>query len=250
MSTDPNTDHWANISDNVYTHMPDAYRGHLEMRDAAAESHDEPERTFEDDEHYQAARTAHDEVQARESDKGDWDSSKEHREWLAERYPNTKLNDYGRTMWGWHEYFLKDPANAKEAWTRHWASRLPFHHRPSAKPKEEEAPKDLYESAKAEWELNKATRDAYRSAARDRADAEDYVATSQLRQFLRQNGISLTDYLDKCRLIETASLDDPTGVANRFGVFSGLPATQQQAEERLAAAQQQHAIAEQRRLPR
>jgi hypothetical protein len=109
MSTDPNTDHWANISDNVYTHMPDAYRGHLEMRDAAAESHDEPERTFEDDEHYQAARTAHDEVQARESDKGDWDSSKEHREWLAERYPNTKAKRLRAHYVGLARIFFEGP---------------------------------------------------------------------------------------------------------------------------------------------
>jgi hypothetical protein len=29
MSTDPTTDHWANLSDNVYTHMPDAFRGNI-----------------------------------------------------------------------------------------------------------------------------------------------------------------------------------------------------------------------------
>jgi hypothetical protein len=216
------------------------------MRDAASESRSEPEKSWEDDEIVQATQAASDEVRGRESDKDDWDSSREHREWLRERYPGTKLNDYGRNMWGWHEYFQKDPANAKEAWIRHWASRPPFHHRPSVKAKEEEAPKDWLESGKAEWELDKAVRDGYRSASRDRADAEDYVATSQFRQFLRQNGISLTDYLDKCRLIETASLDDPVGVAHRVAVHSGLPATERQAQELQSALQQQQAIKEQR----
>jgi hypothetical protein len=244
MTLDPYTDFWVSQDG---ARVDDATRGNLEMREAASEVNDEPEQRWDDDPIVQATQAASDEVRGRENDKGDWDSSKEHREWLSERYPGTKLNDYGAKMLDWHQYFQRDPANAKEAWIRHWASRPPFHHRPSAKPQKEEAPSDWWAEGKREWALDRDVVDAVRGAARNREDESEFANTNQLRQLLRQNGMSLTDFLDKCRLLETASLDDPAGVAHRFAVFSGLPATERQAQELQAALQQQHAYAEQKR---
>jgi hypothetical protein len=82
----------------------------------------------------EAVNAAAAEAKGREDDRGDWDSSREHREWLAERYPDTKLADYGRGMLDWHEAFRRDPLGAKEAYIRTWAKQFPIHHR--SRPKE------------------------------------------------------------------------------------------------------------------
>jgi hypothetical protein len=241
---DPATEFWIDQGG----HLDDSTRGQVEMREHSRASGGEAEKSWEDDDHHQSVRAAVDEVKNRSSDRDDWDGSREHREALADAYPQGDLSNYILNKLGWHRAFQENPAAAREQYVRAWSRQSPFHPRASAKPKAEEPPKDWREEGKREWELDKAARDGYREAARNRADDEAFTTTAKLRQLVKERtGLPFSDFLAKCRQIDAASLDDPTGIANRFAVFSGMPATEKQAQELQAAAQQQDAYAEQRR---
>jgi hypothetical protein len=204
---------------------------------------DRDERSQDLDEAVNAAAA---ESRGREDDRSDWDSSREHREWLAERYPDTKLADYGRGMLDWHEAFKKDPAGAREAYIRTWAKQPPFHHR--SKPKESPAqvrpverignlrPDDYADDAAA----------AYQQVIGDAREKDDFASTAELRQLVKEKlpGISFSKFMEHCRAIDQASLDDPHGVANRFALFSGMPATEHEAAEMHQGAQHQALVAD------
>ena len=224
----------------------DIGRGHQEMWEHARESGGQ-EQTFEDDDIHQAVTAAADEVKNRAGDREDWDGSREHREALSEAYPQGDLSNYVLNKLGWHRAFQENPAAAREQYVRAWSRQSPFH--PKVAPKvKEEAPKDWLESGKAEWQADKDARDGYRQAARNRADDEAFTTTAKLRQLVKERtGLSFSDFLTKCRQIDEASLNDPTGIANRFAVFSGMPATEREAGEQMNAAQWERHYAEQKR---
>src|SRR5262249_16093703 len=52
------------------------------------------------------------------------------------------------------------------------------------------------------------------------------------------------DFLSKCRAIDRASLDDPAGVAARFAIFSGAPATEREAQDMQASVADQARLSE------
>jgi hypothetical protein len=50
--------------------------------------------------------------------------------------------------------------------------------------------------------------------------------------------------MEMARALDAASLDDPVSVADRLSVFSGMPATEQQAAEMQHGAQRQALVAD------
>jgi hypothetical protein len=87
---------------------------------------------------------------------------------------------------------------------------------------------------------------AYQQVVGDARENDDYTSTNELRQLVKEKlpGISFSKFLEHCRAIDQASLDDPHGVANRFALFSGMPATEQEAAELHQGANQQALVAE------
>jgi hypothetical protein len=181
-----------------------------------------------------------DEVKNREETRDDWNASREHRDALAEAYPNSPgLENYVMNKLGWHRAFQENPVAAREQYIRAWSKTSPFHPKVTAKV-EEKAPEDWWESGKAEWQADKDARDGYRQAAANAADDEAFTTTAKLRQLVKERtGLSFSDFLSKARAIDQASLDDPAGIATRFALFSGMPSTQAEAQEMQAAMQRQ-----------
>jgi hypothetical protein len=242
MPTDAATDFWVSQGgqDNAYA------AGWREMSENSQLEAGLRDRTAREEDVYDATRAALDETAGREDDRSDWDSSREHREWLSERYPDTKLGDYGRAMLSWHDRFRSDPAGAREAWIRHYAAQPPFSHR--SKPKEKPAevrPVERISNLRPDDYADDAAA-AYKKVAADARENDEYAGTAELRQLVKERlpGISFAKFLEHCRAIDQASLDDPHGVATRFAVFSGMPATEQQAAELHQGANQQALVAE------
>jgi hypothetical protein len=233
---DPVTDFWIDQGG----HLDDAARGQVALHEHTRESGGEPEKSWEDDDIHQSVTAAADEVKNRASDRDDWDGSREHREALAEAYPNSPgLENYVINKLNWHRAFQENPAAAREAYIRSWSKTSPFHPKITAKV-EEKAPEYLSEDGRREWQADKDARDGYREAARNRADDEAFATTSRLRQLVKERtGLSFSDFLSKARAIDQASLDDPAGIATRFALFSGMPATQAEAQEMQASLQHQ-----------
>jgi hypothetical protein len=242
MSTDAATDFWASQGgqDNAYAvgwkAMAEGSKLEEGLADRTARSQDVDE----------AVHAAVAETKGREDDRSDWDESREHREWFAERYPETKLADYGRAMLGWHDRFRSDPAGAREGWVRHWASQPPFHHRSKAKEKPAEVRPVERLGNKRVDDYADDVAVAYKKVAADARENDDFASTAELRQLVKERlpGISFNKFLEHCRALDVASLDDPASVANRFAVFSGMPATEQQAAEMHQGANQQAIVAE------
>jgi hypothetical protein len=243
MSDDPYTGHWMGLREESGQSLDQDTEGHVRMHEFAREA-DEPEKTWEDDDVYQSVAAAKSEVDRRGDDKATWDRSRETRQWLAERWensPHADLNHYVADKLNWLQLFQRDPHNAREAWTRHWARVSPFHFQEKAKAKAPEPPADLDRHGKREWEFDQDTRRAYAEAARNAADEKLFQDTARMRAILREKmpGASFDDFLEKCRIVDVESLQNPDNVAARFAQFFGAPVTELEARERQTAGQQQ-----------
>jgi hypothetical protein len=125
-------------------------------------------------------------------------------------------------------------------YTRAWAKQAPFHPKQPAAKVKEEPPADMWQDGKIEWQRNQDVLDAVKQASRDQDDGKDYEATARVRALVREKtGLSFPDFISHCRSIDRASLDDPAGIAARFSVFCGAPATQTEQAEIESAAQHQ-----------
>jgi hypothetical protein len=182
------------------------------------------------------------EVKYRDDDKSDWDASRKDRDEWAENYPQADLSSYIENKLSWHRAFQQNPSAAREAYVRAWSKSSPFHPKPIAPKVKQEPPSDLWQDGRMEFERQQDVLDAVRSSSRNRDDAKHYESTAQLRQLVKERtGLSFSDFMSKARAIDAASLNDPSGIASRFAVFSGEPATEMEAQELQAAVQHQAA---------
>jgi beta-galactosidase/beta-glucuronidase len=135
MSNDPATDHF--MSQGV--HVDDFMNGHQQMWEKAQEPA-APERTYEDDEHYAAARSAHDEVQSRSAERDDWEASRSDREYFSQKYPDAKLSYLLQLAHQWQETYKQDPVRAAELMRRNFKRSNPFGKVATPEVKSEEPP--------------------------------------------------------------------------------------------------------------
>jgi hypothetical protein len=236
---DQATQHWIDQGGQTDNEI----RGHQEMWKSAQEPRGESPHDKLNSEIEDAVGAAVTEVKYRDDDKSDWENSKADRHALLEAYPNSSgLESYVANKLNWHAYFQRDPINAREAYTRTWARQAPFHPKQPVAKVKEEPPADMWQDGRIDWQRDRDIRDAVASASREADDGKQYESTAKLRALVREKtGLSFSDFLAKARAIDAASLDDPGGVAARFSVFSGAPATQAEAQEIQAAVQHQAA---------
>jgi hypothetical protein len=104
----------------------------------------------------------------------------------------------------------------------------------------------MFESAKADWFLERDARNAVRSAEQRRRDEEDYEKTKVHRQHWKEltGGHATAKTLKQLRAIDEMLASDPDKAVRHLAEMYGAPVSQSEQQEWQAKAEEQQRFAE------
>ena len=177
-------------------------------------------------------RSAIAEVGDTRSDREAFDRSRENREELAWRYPDTKVGDLIKRFSGLHDDFKRDPMQAADHLARHYLAQPARFSKPKAR-EAEQPPAYLDEYGRQEWLRDQDAREAFRNAGHDRAENDAFKATAEDRAFLKKAFPQLTfdQAIERITSLDADLTADPLGASAKLAATFGAPITQMHHDE-------------------
>ena len=188
--------------------------------------------------------TSYNEARSRAEEEEEWAASRELREGVSSRNPNTKLGDFLENCLQWHETYQRDPTTTADYFARSYASRGPVVPKPRQK-HDDTPPAYLDEIGKRNWHRDNDVRRGWRDAAQNAADRAEFEATAKARALIKQTfpGRKFSEVMASLDGVDEAMQSAPHHVAQKLAQMYGAPATQGQVIEQHQAAQAEQQVA-------
>ncbi len=237
MTLDPYTSHWISQgSDDAGAKLHDA--------DSIVSNHSPTDRDRMSDDRESDVLQAYREAQGRAEERASFDRSRPHREELTGRYGDGGAKTAIESFVHWDRELRENPHGAADALASHYLRQPPNLLKTKEPEKAETAPEDWHEDGKIQWALDNDVKRAWQTAAREKAENDEYERTREHAQLLRQQfpHLSFADALERITQIDRDLLTDPVGAAARLGASYGMPVTHGQVQAVEHQAQQQQRL--------